>query len=55
MDLMIEIVKLEQEELQQYVTALEKSDIPKIIRWDIIELLKTAHRQTLQAENMGWL
>ena len=55
MDLMIEIVKLEQEELQQYVTALEKSNIPKFTYLEIIDILQTAHRQTQQARDMGWL
>lgn len=55
MDILLEIVKLEKNQLEDYKKALKKSNLPTDLAWDIIALLEAAHRQTLQAEDMGWL
>jgi len=55
MDIMLPLVNLDQESYEHYVAALQESNLPKTIRWDLLDLLKTVLAQTQQAETMGWL
>lgn len=49
------LLNFSDEQLQQYISELKKSDLPKEVRWEIIDLLETAQIQINQARKMGWL
>jgi len=55
MDFMISIVNVSDEDYERYLAAIEGSDLEKVIKWDLKDLLDTAKTQTQQAKNMGWL
>lgn len=55
MDFMIELVNVSEENYQKYVAAIDNSNLEKVIKWDLKELLQTARTQTEQGKKMGWL
>lgn len=55
MDISLTLLNFSDEQLQLYLTELEKSNLPKEIRWEIIDLLKTAQIQIREARKIGWL
>jgi hypothetical protein len=55
MDFTLPIVELDQKNYEQYVKALKESNCPETIRWELLDLLLTALKQTKQAKTIGWL
>ena len=55
MDFMLPIVDLDQEHFETYVAALKTSNLPNMIRGELVDLLETALDQTNRAKEMGWL
>lgn len=52
---MISIVNVSEEDFQKYSNAIHNSDLDKFIKWELIDILKTARTQTDQAKSIGWL
>ena len=55
MDIMLPMVNIEKEQYDKCVQALNQSDLPQVIRWDIISLLSDALQQAEYARSIGWL
>ena len=43
------------DDLKRYVDEIKKSNMPKEVRWELVDLLDTAQIQINEARDMGWL
>ena len=51
----ITIVYLSQEQYYNYWKEIEASNLPKTMKWDLRDLLRTAREHTEMARKMGWI
>ena len=55
MDMMLELFNITDKKLDEHIDAINKSDLVKETKWDLIDLLRIVRLQTNQARAMGWL
>lgn len=55
MDFFLAIVKLSEKDHRLYIDEIKKSNLPKEVQFEIIDLLDTALQQTKQAKSQGWI
>lgn len=55
MDFFLSIVQLSEKDHRRYMDEIRKSNLPKDIQCELIDLLNTALQQTKQARSQGWI
>lgn len=55
MDILIALVVISETNFNRYTRAIEKSNLSKMIQYELKDVLQTARMQTQQAMDMGWL
>jgi hypothetical protein len=55
MDITLTMLNFSADKLNTYVTEIKKSNLPKLILWELVDLIETVKEQVKQARAMGWL
>ncbi len=55
MDILLTIVRLSDEEFNDYKKQIQASNLSKFTQNGLLELLRTALEHTAQAKKMGWV
>ncbi len=55
MDITLSIVNRTPEELDKIIQEISKSNMPKPVQYDLMDVLQTIKEQNQQAKDMGWL
>lgn len=54
MDFAFEFVNRSDETIAEYIEQVRQSDLPQMVKTDVIHILETVRSQCHQAHDMGW-
>jgi len=55
MDISLTLLNYTEEQLNEYLAEIEKSNIPNKLQHELYDLINTTREQIKQAQAMGWL
>jgi hypothetical protein len=55
MDITLTMLNFSEEQLNTYISEIKKSNLPKLVLWELVDLIETAKEQVKQARAIGWL
>ena len=55
MDITLTMLNFSDDKLDEYIAEIKKSNLHKLMLWELVDLIETAKVQVKQARAMGWL